>query len=116
MRGGGRPIKTPDPTKAESSAPNGIEFNATPTKEEDVLRALAHDSLNRFEAERIGDHCLPTTVSQLQKKGIVILSEWEKVPSRGARGETNVKRYWVAPEPKNLARVRSLLGSEQGGE
>lgn len=98
---------------ATEASPN---HNATPTKEEDVLRALTHDSLNRFEAERIGDHCLPTTVSQLQKKGIVILSEWEKVQSRGARGETNVKRYWVAPEPKNLARVRSMLGSEQGGE
>ncbi|EHL22554.1 hypothetical protein KYG_11884 [Acidovorax sp. NO-1] len=89
---------------------------AVPTKEEDVLRALTHDSLNRFEAERIGDHCLNSTVSQLRKKGIVILDEWERVPTRGARGYTPVKRYWVAPEPKNLARVRSLLGSEQGGE
>lgn len=90
--------------------------SATPTKEEDVLMAIFNGSLNRFEAERIGDHCLNTTVSILRGKGIIILDTWEKVPSRGARGETNVKRYWVAPEPKNIDRVRALLGAERGGE
>ena len=88
----------------------------TPTKEADVLRALYLNSLNRFEAERIGDHCLNTTVSILRKKGIVILDEWEKVPSRGDRGQTNVKRYCVAPEPKSLDRARYLLGMARHGE
>lgn len=88
----------------------------TPTKEADVLRALYLNSLNRFEAERIGDHCLNTTVSILRKKGIVILDEWEKVPSRGVRGQTNVKRYWLAPEPKSLDRARYLLGMARHGE
>ncbi len=90
--------------------------NSTPTKEGDVLMALYLGSLNRFEAEGIGDHCLNSTVSILRQKGIVILDEWEAVPSRGARGQTNVKRYWVAPEPKNLDRARHLLGMAQHGE
>ena len=55
-------MKTPDPTKAGSSARNGIESSAAPTKEEEVLRALYVGSLNRFEAERIGDHCLKATL------------------------------------------------------
>ena len=109
-------MKTPDPTKAESSALDSTDLTAAPTKEVDVLRALYFGSLNRFEAERIGDHCLNTTIAQLRGKGVQLLDRWEKVPSRGARGHTNVKRYWVRPEPGNLERVRRMLGVRQGGE
>jgi hypothetical protein len=104
-------MKTPDPTKAESSALDSTDLTAASTKEVDVLRALYFGSLNRFEAERDpGDHCLNTTVSILRGKGVKLLDEWEKVPSRGVRGFTNVKRYWVSPEPANLELVRRLLG------
>lgn len=109
-------MKTPDPTKAGSSARNGIESSAAPTKEEEVLRALYVGSLNRFEAERIGDHCLNSTIAQLRGKGVQLADEWEKVPSRGSRGFTNVKRYWVKSEPGNLERVRRMLETSQGGE
>ena len=109
-------MKTPDPTKAGSSARNGIESSAAPTKEEEVLRALYVGSLNRFEAERIGDHCLNSTIAELRGKGIQIEDEWEKVPSRGPRGHTRCKRYWVRSEPGNLERVRRMLETSQGGE
>ncbi|WP_374671736.1 hypothetical protein [Acidovorax temperans] len=109
-------MKTPDPTKAGSSARNGIESSAAPTKEEEVLRALYVGSLNRFEAERIGDHCLNSTIAQLRGKGVQLVDEWEKVPSRGSRGFTRVKRYWVKSEPGNLERVRRMLEMSQRGE
>ena len=109
-------MKTPDPTKAGSSARNGIESSAAPTNEEEVLRALYVGSLNRFEAERIGDHCLNSTIAQLRGKGVQLVDEWEKVPSRGSRGFTRVKRYWVKSEPGNLERVRRMLETSQGGE
>lgn len=109
-------MKTPDPTKAGSSARNGIESSAAQTKEEEVLRALYVGSLNRFEAERIGDHCLNSTIAQLRGKGVQLVDEWEKVPSRGSRGFTRVKRYWVKSEPGNLERVRRMLETSQRGE
>ena len=109
-------MKTPDPTKAGSSARNGIESSAAPTKEEEVLRALYVGSLNRFEAERIGDHCLNSTIAQLRGKGVQLVDEWEKVPSRGSRGFTRVKRYWVKSEPGNLERVRRMLETSQDGK
>ena len=80
------------------------------TKEHDVLLALLAGSLNRFEAERIGDHCLNTTVSILRQKGVGITGVFEVVPSRGDRGQTNVKRYTVDRTPANVARVHALLG------
>ena len=51
-------------------------------------------SLNRFEAERIGDHCLNSTVSVLTAKGIVIGRVWERVPTRFGNKVT-VCRYSV---------------------
>ena len=109
-------MKTPDPTKAGSSARNGIESSAKQTKAAEILMELYAGSLNRFEAERIGDHCLNSTIAQLRGKGVQLVDEWEKVPSRGSRGFTNVKRYWVKSEPGNLERVRRMLETSQGGE
>ena len=97
---------------ATEASPNRT---AAPTKEAVVLRALYEGSLNRFEAERIGDHCVNSTVSELRKKGVAIEDEWESVPSRGARGKTNVKRYWCDPGTKNMERVRHLLGCSADG-
>lgn len=50
--------------------------------------------LNRFEAERLGDHCLNSTVSKLRERGVSINSRWETVPSF-AGTETRVLRYWA---------------------
>lgn len=49
-------------------------------------------SLNRFEAERFGDHCLHSTVARLNAEGFQIVGRWEEVPCRFAK-TTRVKRY-----------------------
>jgi len=67
------------------------------TKYQRVLAALKHPAgLNRFEAERIGDHTLNTTVSRLRSLGYSVASEWETVPSRFTDKGVRVRRYWVA--------------------
>ncbi len=84
----------------KSPAATGLNQTNTkhrhPTKKQRILEALRAGSLNRFEAERIGDHCLHSTVSSLQKSGYVILSHWERVPTRWG-SDCRVKRYWVTP-------------------
>jgi hypothetical protein len=49
-------------------------------------------SLNRFDAERYGDHCLNSTVSVLRANGMGLHGEWETVPTRFGV-TTRVKRY-----------------------
>lgn len=79
-----------------------------PKKWQRVLRALlSGKSYNRFEAERaLSDHCLHSTVSGLQRKGLTIHRRYETVP--GYMGSpTDVCRYWLAPE--SLQKARELL-------
>lgn len=53
--------------------------------------------LNRFEAERIGDHCLNSTVADIRKTyGSKLLQQWETVPSRYCAKGVRVLRYWLA--------------------
>lgn len=82
------------------------------TKKAIVLGALLRGSLNRFEAERLGDHCLHSTVAELANRdGIAILSEWERVPTRFGR-EVRVKRYRASDTARDAAvkLLRRLLG------
>lgn len=61
------------------------------TKKQSILDVLRYRSLNRFEAQAYGDHCLHSTVSALTAEGNAFQSVWEKVPTRF--GKTRVKRY-----------------------
>ncbi len=63
------------------------------TKKSTILAILCSGkSLNRFEAERFGDHCLHSTVAALRADGYLFFDAWERVPTRfGA--EALVKRY-----------------------
>lgn len=64
------------------------------TKLERIRAALRlPGGLNTFEAQRLGDTCLHTTVAKLREQGEVILSEWEVVPSRFSADGARVKRY-----------------------
>lgn len=63
-----------------------------PTKKGAILAALTLRSLNRFDAERLGDHCLNTTMAELRADGHTITDEWEKVPTRFGT-TARVKRY-----------------------
>lgn len=83
----------PDQENAPSKTPT-----AKNTKESMILAImiLGH-SLNRFEAERLGDHCLHSTIATLRAKGYLFHDEWEWVKTRF--GETHVKRYWYVGGP-----------------
>ena len=74
-----------------------------------VLMALLAGSLNRWEATRapIKDWCLPSTVSELEKRGVTIQRKAETVP--GSYGDVHCQRYWVAPESREVA-ARLLAG------
>ena len=71
---------------------------ANPTKKIDRIEAALHHpaGLNLFEAERIGDHCLNSTVAALRERGIAISSRWEVVPTRYNPKGVRVLRYWIA--------------------
>lgn len=91
--------------------------NSIPKKWERVLAALVSGkSYNRFEAERhLNDHCLHTTVSTIQNRGVTIHREFEEVP--GYMGiPTRVCRYWLDHGNDNFKRATALLpASQQGG-
>ena len=53
-------------------------------------------SLNRFEAEELGDHCLNSIISTLSSQlDLEIPRKMEKVPNRFG-GTTHVMRYWFS--------------------
>lgn len=81
-----------------------IEHN---TKWRMILSYLADgNSLNRFQAEPLGCHCLHTTVASLQARGITIARE--SITLEGRFGEIHCKRYWIEPDERE--RARKLLG------
>ena len=71
-----------------------------------VLRALIErPSLHRFTAERdpeVRDHCLPTTVSELQKRGISIERKIIEVPGYQG-GVAHIAEYWLVPADREAA-------------
>lgn len=77
-----------------------------PTKIARVLAHLLHTgSLNRFEAERIGDHCLHSTISSLANShGLTFKRISEKVPNHWGQ-PCEVTRYSL-PESEHR---RALL-------
>lgn len=83
------------------SSPVAWAAQRTPRKWQRVLAAfLTGRSFNRFQAERpvedggLSDHCLHSTVSEIQEKGVVISRKFEKVPGY-QNIPTEVKRYWL---------------------
>lgn len=76
-----------------------------------LLRFANGARLNRFEAERLADHILNTTISCLQSRhGITFSRKREKVPNRFG-GLTSVNRYWL--EGESLERARRIVGLQQ---
>ena len=79
------------------------------TKEHVILSALvAGQSLNRFEAARLHDTCLNSTISKLQGKGISIHREFEKVRCVNGTKTTDVMRYKLLPH--EIEKAERLLG------
>lgn len=71
-----------------------------------MLREFADGRrLNRFEAERIGDHCLPQTVHVLERRhGLNFVRVAEHVPGYGGC-EVHTVRYSLSFEEQQRARA-----------
>ena len=67
------------------------------TKIDRVIAALHHPAgLNRFEAARLGDTCLNSTVAVIRSiYGSKLISQWETVPCRFTERGVRVLRYWI---------------------
>jgi hypothetical protein len=65
------------------------------TKLDRVIEALKQpQGLNRFEAERIGDHCLNSSVAVIRAMyGNRLIQHWETVPTRHSPNGVRVYRY-----------------------
>ena len=49
--------------KPPQSARTQGAYSKSFSKNDTILNALAEGSLTRFDAEQLGDHCLPSTIS-----------------------------------------------------
>lgn len=86
-----------------------------------IMRILDHfakgGSLNRFEAERIGDHCLNTTIATLVRDySMHFIRVPERVRSRfGA--DARVIRYQLSESSREAAArlLQRLSGNPKGG-
>jgi len=85
-----------------------------PRKNTKTFSILKHFStgrtLHRFQAERLGDHTINSSVSSLARcYGLVFNSEWIQVPTNFNK-PVRVKKYWLEGEYLSQAR---LLTCEQ---
>ena len=58
-----------------------------------IISALMEQPYNCFEAHKIGDSCLHTTVATIQSKGIRVDRKPERI--EGRYGVIYCKRYWI---------------------
>lgn len=88
--------KAASPCQGEAAQQNTQKPKRT-TKIDRVIAALHHPhGLNRFEAERIGEHCLNSTTAIVRSMyGNKLISRWETVPTRYCETGVRVLRYWL---------------------
>ena len=80
----------------------------TVSKNNTIMVALAEGSLTRFDAERLGDHCLPSTISGLSNQhGLEFPRRLVKVPTRFGV-ETSVMEYTTSEDDKTY--INKYLG------
>lgn len=80
----------------------GIAKNLNPKRIKKIDRVIAGleqpHGLNRFEAERIGEHALNSTVAVIRARyGNRLVQQWETVPTRYCETGVRVYRYWLMP-------------------
>ena len=80
-----------------SNANESARTSADYTKIGRITEALKHPrGLNRFEAERLGDHCLNSTIAVVRRiHGDALAQRWETVPTRYRSTGVRVLRYWL---------------------
>lgn len=102
----------------QSSQSHGdITTTEAPNK---ICRVLAYfitgKSLNRFEAERIGEHCLHSTVSRLANQyGLTFSRKAESVPNNWGNA-CRVVRYWLPASQRKRAQVLLSFLSNAAGQ
>lgn len=80
-------------------------------KELSMLKRFAEGAkLHRFQAEPLGDHCLHTTVSDLQINCGIKFSRHRVSVRNRFGGRTSVCEYWL--EGDDLSKARKILGME----
>lgn len=98
-------MKKTAPQYQQSSPSQGQSNTNTVSKIARILTLLLSGmSLNRFEAERYGDHCLPSTISELCNcHSLIIVRHSERVPNRWGK-PCLVKRYRLSTSEHDTAR------------
>lgn len=89
--------KAASPLQGQQAAQQTTLKPKSSTKIDRVIAALHHPhGLNRFEAERIGEHCLNSTVAEIRAMyGNRLTQQWETVVSRFCARGVRVLRYWL---------------------
>ena len=76
-----------------------------------LCRFAQGEKYHRFSAELVGDHCLPTTISDLQKKhSIYFERKFIAVPNRFG-SKTSVDLYWLQDD--SLTKARLITGIDK---
>lgn len=76
-----------------------------------LLRFANGNSYHRFSAEGVGDHCLPTTISDLQKRHDIYF-ERKRVKVKNRFGTfTPVCLYWLSG--KSLLKAQQITGLDK---
>lgn len=113
-------MKTATRPEELSSRAHGKDSTSTAEAPSKIARLLAHllagASVNRFEAERLGDHCLPSTVAVLANRhALGFQRQPEKVPNRFGK-PCHVIRYSLPANEHDKARkVLALLNQQAKG-
>ena len=98
-------MKTPDPTKAESSAPNKREFTAKSTHSEAqrqrILSALRVRPQTSYDLRRIGCYQAPARVKELRDRfGYVISTDRITLVDRDGYMHPRAALYSLVSEPE----------------
>lgn len=101
-------LKKLPPAKEGNPKYTQTPHNTELGKEESMLTHFAQgERLHRFSAERLADHCLPSTVSSLQRKHLISFSrEWVEVQNRFKK-PTRVKLYFLQGE--HLVKAQAIV-------
>ena len=99
-------------TPNDESSPLNNQTNITPIKSGKLVSMLHRfaegKEYHRFSAEVVGDHCLPTTISDLQKRhSIYFERKFIQVPNCFGT-KTSVKLYWLQDE--SLVNAQLITG------
>ena len=82
------------PPGAETATQSTNNAKGITKKERITLAVKQPEGLNRFEAERIGDHCLNSTIAIIRAEyGSRLIQRWETVPSRFNPDGVRILRY-----------------------